>query len=564
MARLDGRRERAEQRAAPYWHEYSYDLVGSRQTEIQHATTGSEQTTRDYAYSDEQPHAVTGVTQSVVGEGSSVTSAESYTYDEAGRTVSREIGGDSQTLSWTPESRVQEVEDADGSGAEYVYDADGNRLISRTTTAEGAESTLYLGHTEVTVSSAEPDIAKATRYFDLGGGHMAVQDDSARFTFVLADHHGTGQLSVSAADLSITQRRSTPFGGDRGAVPTDWVGSRGFVGGYDDRATTGLVSLGAREYDPELGRFISLDPIMNLSDPQQIHGYSYANNNPATLSDPDGLEPRPWHERDPGSGESSKGFGDFTDEVVQEYGTGMDGWDDPAGWQAPAGGGGSATGGTGTTGAATQGPTADEIARAQAVMDKSITDVALELGWEALKDFVGWNDLMGCLSKDIAGCAELAIGIVPFGKGLKAAKAIYKIIDGVIDLTKKLKWARSIMSRTGAANTADEFVDLASSARRAHILDGDGPGSGGHRWPGAPGKSVYPKDWSDDRIMHAVSDIATDPSLEWVQQTGRAGADLTRSGKPVRHTVEGVRDGVKIRVVLEPAGEGIVTGFPIP
>lgn len=29
------------------------------------------------------------------------------------------------------------------------------------------------------------------------------------------------------------------------------------------------------------------------------------------------------------------------------------------------------------------------------MMNKSITDVALELGWEALKDFVGWNDLMG-------------------------------------------------------------------------------------------------------------------------------------------------------------------------
>lgn len=108
-----------------------------------------------------------------------------------------------------------------------------------------------------------------------------------------------------------------------------------------------------------------------------------------------------------------------------------------------------------------------------------------------------------------------------------------------------------------AANTADEFVDLASASRRSHILDG-------HRYGGEAGNTWFPKGWSDDKIMHSVSDIATDPSLTWVQQTGRAGAAFTRGGAPVRYTVEGVRDGVKIRVVLEPGGEGIITGFPIP
>jgi RHS repeat-associated protein len=46
--------------------------------------------------------------------------------------------------------------------------------------------------------------------------------------------------------------------------------------------------IGAREYDPFIGRFISVDPVMDLSDPQQMHGYPYANNSPATYSDPQG------------------------------------------------------------------------------------------------------------------------------------------------------------------------------------------------------------------------------------------------------------------------------------
>lgn len=53
--------------------------------------------------------------------------------------------------------------------------------------------------------------------------------------------------------------------------------------------------------------------------------------------------------------------------------------------------------------------------------------------------------------------------------------------------------------------------------------------------------------------------------MRWsTSRSGRAGAAFTRGRAPVRFTVEGVRDGVKVRVVVEPGGEGIITGFPIP
>jgi hypothetical protein len=51
-----------------------------------------------------------------------------------------------------------------------------------------------------------------------------------------------------------------------------------------------------------LGRFISVDPIMNLADPQQMHGYAYSNNNPTTLSDPSGLLSVWDDSKDDGSG----------------------------------------------------------------------------------------------------------------------------------------------------------------------------------------------------------------------------------------------------------------------
>ncbi|MGI5186856.1 RHS repeat-associated core domain-containing protein [Promicromonospora sp. CA-289599] len=459
-----------------YWHEYSYDTVGSRLTETLHSGGGQRLTDRTYNYDPAQPHTATSVNQVQPASGNlpRVESVEQYTYDAVGRTTSRQIGGDTQTLAWTPESRVAEVTNADDSGAQYTYDADGNRLISRNTNADGStESTLYLGHTEITVTSAEPTVAKATRYIDIGGGHTAVVDDTGAVTFVMADHHGTGQLMIDAADMAITQRRTTPFGQDRGTAvaPSDWASSRGFVGGYDDRESTGLVSLGAREYDPRLGRFISLDPIMDLTDPQQIHGYSYSNNNPVTLSDPTGLCP--------GGGVMLDGaFCDFGDGWQQVDGIDTGGattetvftqGQSPtqAAMQATAamvrspgpGITGGSAGNAGNPGAATSGPTEAEIAaKAREVLNKSITDVAVELGWEALKDFVGWNDLMGCLGKDVASCAMLAIGILPVGKGIKAIKALGKIVDGAISFYKQQKSARKILSQAGAACTINSFV----------------------------------------------------------------------------------------------------------
>ncbi|WP_405586533.1 RHS repeat-associated core domain-containing protein [Streptomyces sp. NBC_01190] len=64
-------------------------------------------------------------------------------------------------------------------------------------------------------------------------------------------------------------------------------GSLQFVGGTPD-PLTGLTNLGAREYDPTLGRFLSRDPLLEIRQPQQWNGYAYADDNPANNSDSSG------------------------------------------------------------------------------------------------------------------------------------------------------------------------------------------------------------------------------------------------------------------------------------
>jgi RHS repeat-associated protein len=116
--------------------------------------------------------------------------------------------------------------------------------------------------------------------------------DGGKLLYLAADHQGTSQVAIDTANLTTIRRRQTPYGAPRGAT-TEWPGDRGFVGGTKDEST-GLTHLGAREYDPDLGRFLSVDPVMNPLDSQQLNGYAYSNNNPITLSDPTGLTPGSW------------------------------------------------------------------------------------------------------------------------------------------------------------------------------------------------------------------------------------------------------------------------------
>nr|WP_246258711.1 RHS repeat-associated core domain-containing protein [Streptomyces typhae] len=64
---------------------------------------------------------------------------------------------------------------------------------------------------------------------------------------------------------------------------------KGFLGKPVDKGT-GLTHVSAREYDPSVAQFISIDPILSLDQHQSLNGYAYANNSPVTYSDPTGLE----------------------------------------------------------------------------------------------------------------------------------------------------------------------------------------------------------------------------------------------------------------------------------
>lgn len=109
---------------------------------------------------------------------------------------------------------------------------------------------------------------------------------------------------------------------------------------------------------------------------------------------------------------------------------------------------------------------------------------------------------------------------------------------------------------------SENFINLATSERTNHILYGDKTG-GGHLWPGKADKSIFPSSWNAEKVMHYVSDLATDPTLKPIWTRGAEGSLFTKVGVPSRYYIEGIREGIKIRVVIEPVSGKIITAFPI-
>ncbi|MGW3644690.1 polymorphic toxin-type HINT domain-containing protein [Streptomyces sp. NPDC000878] len=271
---------------APYWQSFTYDDLGNRKTQTDHATTaGAADTTTSFVYPPAGTSQAHTLTSSTTTTGSTSTT-DSYTYDASGNTHTRTLNGRTQTLDWDAEGHLAKATNADGTSVSCLYDADGNRLLSR----DDSGTTLYLGDTEVRLAKGTTTTT-GTRYYTWAGRTVAVRTSSGSLQWQVTDAHDTAETAVDATTQTVTRRRLDPFGNPRGTQPASavWLGDKGFVAGIQD-TTSGLTHLGAREYDPTIGRFVSDDPILELTDAQQIDGYTYAADNPLTSSDPSGLE----------------------------------------------------------------------------------------------------------------------------------------------------------------------------------------------------------------------------------------------------------------------------------
>jgi RHS repeat-associated protein len=239
---------------------YSYAAPGGTGTSADRATVQTRTS-----------HLETGITAGAV---------TTYAYDSLSRLkTATEKTGTTTRASWT-----------------YAYDSAGNRTsqIRAGSTGAAAGTTGY-GYDNANRLISTTGAPSAWTYDSAGNqtkngatGQTASFNSRGAVTGIGATTYSAfGQSVVGMFDKTgayLGGYSYSPYGEQRaisaGTAMTD--NSLRYIGGYLDSAS-GLYKLGARYYDPSIGRFTQFDP-----SGQESHPYGYANCNPINASDPSG------------------------------------------------------------------------------------------------------------------------------------------------------------------------------------------------------------------------------------------------------------------------------------
>jgi RHS repeat-associated protein len=197
--------------------------------------------------------------------------ATGYSYDANGNMTA----GAGRSLTWNADNQPLTVT-KNGATTTYGYDGKGRRVSK---VAPGSTSLYYGKFLELTNGSL-------VKYY-YAGPVLVAKRDATGPSWYHQDHLGSVRALTNGAGLVINRYDYGAFGATVGA--SEGVANRFTFGGHRKDTENGLVFMNARYYDPDLGRFISADPIVpDPSNPQTLNRYSYANNNPISNVDPTG------------------------------------------------------------------------------------------------------------------------------------------------------------------------------------------------------------------------------------------------------------------------------------
>jgi RHS repeat-associated protein len=287
---------------------YAYDKAG-RLTSAQETPQGGSCTTRAYTYDIDSNR--TSLTTRSPGIGGVCSSSggtpQNYEYDAADRLMGSGLtydsfgritslpatyaGGKTLTTSYFANDMVASQSQ---NGVTNTFQVDATlrqRVRLQGGGVEGTEIFHYDGAGD-SPAWTERGSTWTRNIAGLGGELAAVQESGKEITLQLTDLHG--DVSATAAtNPAVTSLKST-FGYDEFGNPTSGSAGRfGWLGGKQRRAElpSGVIQMGVRSYVPQIGRFLSVDPIKGGS----ATPYDYANADPINGVDITGEKPCSTH-----------------------------------------------------------------------------------------------------------------------------------------------------------------------------------------------------------------------------------------------------------------------------
>lgn len=259
--------------------------------------------TKIWEYDPNHPHAVTKAFRN--------NQTYNFKYDNIGRQTKR----GTTSFEYTSFNKPKTFKVNNSTKATFTYDSNHNRVTKSTVTG----STLYIdqlyeryddgtsGETflKYTVYNQERAVAVVENKREPSS---RTQPWTSSTIFIHPDNLGSPTL-ITDENGDVALRRSYDvFGKPRSA--TDWwtaaEGSSealqisGYTG-HEDDLDLGLVNMKGRMYDPNIGRFLTPDPIVQAPlFSQSWNRYSYVFNNPLSFTDPSGFEGTPPQQGDNG------------------------------------------------------------------------------------------------------------------------------------------------------------------------------------------------------------------------------------------------------------------------
>lgn len=215
---------------------------------------------------------------------------DTFSYDALGMITDATVGGARRVYLYTPgDERIGTIEVTSGGArgdADWTIRDPNGRVLRRY-----AETNKY-------VRTWKQD------YVYAGARLIAseVNTTAKRLRF-FPDHLGSPRVITANGGVQVAAHDYYPFG--REESPSSDGEAMKFTGHERDTAT--LDYMHARYYLPMWGRFLSVDPEMNikeaLHEPQLWNRYSYVTNNPLKFTDPDGRY-RTFYKEKPMTGEN--------------------------------------------------------------------------------------------------------------------------------------------------------------------------------------------------------------------------------------------------------------------
>ncbi|MDI6773092.1 MAG: RHS repeat-associated core domain-containing protein [bacterium] len=242
---------------------WTYDAVGNR---TQQTAPGG---TTNYAYDHNSRLLTAGST--------------TYAYDANGNLLSISTG---QTFAWDVFNRMTQ---ATGSGGTVTHTYNGDGLKTRRVGPDGTRNYYYDGIKPIWETDGA-GVMTAQLDRDIFGNLLSRREASGARRYYHFDGLGSTTALTNESGAATSTLLYDAWGNQRAATGSD-QGRYRFTGAELDQAT-GFYHMGARFYDPTIGRWLSEDPVQDKHfEPATLNFYAYAFNNPVNLTDATGLSP---------------------------------------------------------------------------------------------------------------------------------------------------------------------------------------------------------------------------------------------------------------------------------